>query len=64
MNMSVKLFHTTWTDGKSIKKHWITGITNLEWQDQEVTSEENPLESTISETCFKLDRCEKVPERP
>ncbi len=40
MNKSVRLLHTNCTDGKSIMKLWITGITNLEGQGQKVTSEQ------------------------
>lgn len=37
-NMSVTLLHTTWADGKSIRKHWITGITSLEEDGRMFTS--------------------------
>lgn len=34
MNMSVRLLHTTCKDGKSIKKHWMAGITTLQEQEE------------------------------
>lgn len=38
MNVSVTLFHTTWMDGRSIRKLLVTGITSLEQQRSKVTS--------------------------
>lgn len=38
MNVSVTLFHTTWMDGRSIRKLRVTGITSLEEQRSKVTS--------------------------
>lgn len=34
-NESVRLLHTTWADGRSIRKDWISGVSNLEAQDAE-----------------------------
>lgn len=48
-NMSVRLLHTTWTDGKSIRKLWSTGITILE--EKRVTSEHKLYGSKL----FRLD---------